>query len=369
MTDRQAPEPAPSGEPVANPGPEIPEPLAPELDFAASVASPAPETPEPFAPEPGLAAPAVNLAAQAVSPEPRAPEPEVVPEPEAAQAAPVPEAPAQVAPEPIAEPSPHETVEAEPRTDVEAVAEPVAPAQVAPEPLAPVAPEPLAPVATDAAADHAPASDFGAATTAGPESGEPVPSPEPSPEPAPALVALEPGTEETLALPPTTKEVEPPPPEPSAPPPPTGVPVPFSAPPTERNGGRFALKLVLGIGGGSLLAVGVIVAIIAAFVVFANSVTDKVEATAEDFVGEIADEDWDAAYAMLCDDLRDRPVEDYVRDWETWAVDGAEVGPVNADATEVEVRLGDGTSIDLYIAVDQSAETLDTSVCGWRDNG
>lgn len=277
--------------------------------------------------------------------EPQDPGP--VPPQDPEQPAPEPQDPDRPRPEPVersyAEPIPEPggadqaapvPVPSEP--PVAPVPEPAAPAQIAPEPGA--APIPF----------------------------EPEPSvPEPSDAASSPPVALEPSTEQTLALPPTTREVEPPP-VPSAPPPPSGVPVPFAAPPTDVDGGRVALKLVFGIGGGAVLVGAVVIALVVAFATFGNSVIDKMEDTAEEFIGEVAEEDWDTAYAMLCEDLRDRPVEDYVDEWESWDADGAEVKSMSMDATEVEVELADGSTIALTIGIDQSSQALDTTVCGWR---
>jgi hypothetical protein len=194
---------------------------------------------------------------------------------------------------------------------------------------------------------------------------EPEPSgPDPvSPEPA-APVALATGTEETLALPPTTKEVEPAP-VPSTPPPPTGVPVPFAAPPTGHSR-YFGLKLGLGIGGGALAVISVALAVVLAVVVFGNSVTDKVEGTAEDFIAAIAEDDWDTAYAMLCEDYRDRSGAEYAAEWDDWYVEGAEVQPMNPSTGTVTVEFDDGSAIELVIELVQTPESLSTSVCGWR---
>ncbi|WP_335985938.1 hypothetical protein [Glycomyces sp. MUSA5-2] len=239
------------------------------------------------------------------------------------------------APEPEA-PAQHDTgpIEVEPHTSVEAVAEPAAPAQIAPEPGA--APIPF----------------------------EPEPSvPEP---PAPGSDA-DLGTADTLALPPTTAAVEPTPVTSSAPPPPTGVPVPFAAPPTERNGGRLALKLSLGIGGGFLLVTAVVVAVVVATATFTKSLTDEIVDTADSFIAELADEDWDAAYAMLCADLRDRPADDYIAEWESWDASTAEVQPLGYNDVDVRVRLSDGSQIALVVPVEQADQTIGTSICGWYD--
>ncbi|MEU5874634.1 hypothetical protein AB0A73_24105 [Glycomyces sp. NPDC047369] len=263
-----------------------------------------------------------------------APAPELVEHIEPPQAVPDHEP----APEPEA-PSTHDTgpIEIEPHTSVEAVAEPAAPAQIAPEP--------------------------GAA---------PIPfEPEPSvPEPA-APVALEPetdlGTADTLALPPTTAAVEPTPVTSSAPPPPTGVPVPFAAPPTERNGGRLALKLTLGIGGGFVLVTAVVIAIVVAMATFTASISDEIVDTADEFVAQLADEDWDAAYAMLCPDLRERPADDYIAEWRSWDAATAEVQPLGYNDLDVRVRLADGSQIALVVPVEQTDQTIGTSICGWYD--
>lgn len=271
-------------------------------------------------------------------------------------------------PSAIAEPAPEpesrqrdETVEAEPHTSVEAVADPADPTYGSLNPPAASGPFTSGEFAQVSAPEqHPPAP--GAAPI--PMAPEPSGSESAPPDPG-APIALTAETEATLALPPTTKEVEPAPVPSAPPPPPTGVPVPFAAPPTGRSR-RFGLKLGLGIGGGALAVIAIVVAIVVAFAVFANSIGDKVEGTAEAFVGAVAEDDWDTAYAMLCDSYRQRPAEDYVNEWDAWDADGAEVQPMNPSTGNVTVEFDDGTAIELVIAVEQSAETLDTSVCGWR---
>jgi hypothetical protein len=126
------------------------------------------------------------------------------------------------------------------------------------------------------------------------------------------------------------------------------------------------MKLGLGIGGGALFIGVIVIAVFVAIFVFTDSVTEKVEGTAAEFIGAVAEDDWDTAYAMLCEDYRDRPVEEYRSVWESWDAEGAEVQPMNASDTTVRVEFPDGTAIDLVIQIEQTAETLDTSVCGWR---
>lgn len=347
MTDRPTPE--PGADPAEHPEPEPRIDAAkPEADTAADAApeattgpaadatsqpeqvSPAEATTEPSPdaiarpeqvphtePAP-VAEPSSDPAPEVVPESHPEPAPELVPEDSTFR----PEAPAQVPPAPFA-PEPH--------TSVDAVAEPAAPQQVAPEA------EP-----------------------------KPIPlEPEPSvPEPP---VALEPATDQTLALPPTTKEVEPAPVVSSAPPQPVGVPVPFASPPTERNNGKFTIKLIAGILGPLILVCGVGGAIYAALMTFSNSLTDKVESTAEDFIAEVAEEDWDAAYGMLCGDLRKRPASHYIPEWESWDAEGAEIRPVRFEDAVVTVEFADGSTMLLNIEIEQTAEALDTSVCGWQD--
>jgi hypothetical protein len=249
---------------------------------------------------------------------------------------PLPTETAEPAPEPESS-QPREEVEAEPHTSVEAVAEPAAPPQVAPEPGRPPIPMEPEPSVQDAV----------------------------SPEPA-APVALAVETDETLALPPTTKEVEPAPAPSAPPPPPTGVPVPFASPPTGHSR-RFGLKLGLGITAGALGIIGVVMAVVIAMIVFTNSITEKVESTAEEFIGAIAEDDWDTAYAMLCDAYRQHPADDYVPEWDAWDTEGAEIQHMNASTGNVTVEFDDGTAVELVIAIEQTPEALNTSVCGWRD--
>jgi hypothetical protein len=304
-------------------------PEGPEQDRETAAApAPEPAAPEAVSTAPDQTSPEPVPAASLIEPIPMEPTP------------PLPTSTAGPAPEPES-PQSRETIEAEPHTSVDAVAEPAAPAQIAPAPFA---------------------------ATLG--QGAPIPmEPEPSvPEPAApessAPVALAAETDQTLALPPTTKEVEPPP-VPSTPPPPSGVPVPFAAPPTGHSR-YFGLKLGLGIGGGALAVIGVAVALVVAVLVFTNSITEKVEGTAEEFIGAVAEDDWDTAYAMLCDDYRERPVQDYVDEWDGWDVEGAEVQPMNPSTGNVTVEFDDGSAIELVVAVEQTSETLGTSICGWR---
>lgn len=320
------------------PNPQGPEQHSPDSD--AATATPAPERTGPAA--------ASEAAPDAAAPAPSAPEPipmSVPVEPIPLEPTPpLPTATAEPAPEPES-PQSHQEPRAEPHSSVEVVADAAtiagreyaqsaAPAQIAPEsgaPPIPMEPEPSVP--------------------------DPV-SPEPG---APVVLAAE--TETTLALPPTTKEVEPPP-VPSTPPPPTGVPVPFAAPPTGHSR-FFGLKLGFGITGGALAIIGVVVSVVVALLVFTNSITEKVEDTAGEFIGAIAQDDWDTAYAMLCDSYRERPVEAYTDEWDAWDAEDARIRSMSATGN-VMVEFADGSAIELTIPIEQTPETLTTSVCGWR---
>jgi hypothetical protein len=258
------------------------------------------------------------------------PEPPLEPIPDLAPA-PEPEAPPEHAPEPI---------EAEPHSNVEVVADPTGPDQIASEP----------------------APDLSVLTTGSLQAARA----EPVAAEGDAPVSLEFSTADTLALPPTTAAVEPPVVS-SAPPPPTGVPVPFAAPPTERNGAKLGLTLGFGIGGGLIAAGALFIAVIMAVVTMTNSVAEAIQDTAAQFVGELADEDGDGAYALLCEDLRDRPADEYIAEWESWDPASAEVQPLAFDDVDVRVRLADGSEIALIVQVDQTSQALGTSICGWYD--
>lgn len=185
--------------------------------------------------------------------------------------------------------------------------------------------------------------------------------------------APEPGaadsTEEALALPPTTADREPTAPSPVEEyPAPAGVPVPFAAPPSERDRGRFATKLVLGILGGVGIAGAVILALVISSVVFLNSVYDRLEDTAASFMDDVAAQRWDQAHNRLCPSLREDPVDSFVDEWETWDADGAEVVSLRETAVggEVLMELDDGSNVVLDLHIDQSDGNIDASVCGWE---
>ncbi|MCH7232930.1 hypothetical protein L0U85_19035 [Glycomyces sp. L485] len=222
---------------------------------------------------------------------------------------------------------------------------PVAPLQIAPEPgAAPVLGEPEQP----AEPEHP-----------GPRMTEPESA---RSEPA--------ETEEALALPPTTSVEPHQNSQPDRVPAHEGSPVPFAAPPTERNQSRFAAKLVISILGGVAIVGTVIVALVLSLMTLTQSYMEKIEDTAEAFMSDLSDEQWDDAYGRLCTDLQDRPVEDYLDDWQDWEADGAEVLGIRDEmsGTYVRVELDDGTTVELLIAVEQG-ETIDTTVCGWEHIG
>ncbi|GAB3646711.1 hypothetical protein [Glycomyces tarimensis] len=202
--------------------------------------------------------------------------------------------------------------------------------------------------------------------------GESAAEPErPAAAPEPAQEAPEPAeTDETLALPPATSSDEPGPSQPERSSALEGTPVPFAAPPTERNGSRFATALTLGIVGGVAIVGAVVVALIVSLVTLTESLMDKIETTAEDFMADVSAERWDEAYEHLCTDLQERPVQDYVEEWEDWAADDAEVQDVRDEmsGTYVPVELGDGSTVELEIEIAQG-ETVDTTVCGWDHSG
>ncbi|THV43610.1 hypothetical protein FAB82_00710 [Glycomyces buryatensis] len=146
------------------------------------------------------------------------------------------------------------------------------------------------------------------------------------------------------------------------------MPVPFAAPPTERNGGRFAAKLVFGIGGGLFVVVGVIVALVVSLLSLTDSLLDKIESTAETFMADIADENWDDAYANLCPQLRENPVDDYVREWESWDVEGepqAGLPTQDTSGAYVPFEFSDGTKVEVYVVL-ADGPNMDTAVCDWR---
>ncbi|GAB4007948.1 hypothetical protein GCM10029992_63080 [Glycomyces albus] len=143
--------------------------------------------------------------------------------------------------------------------------------------------------------------------------------------------------------------------------------MPFAAPPSERDRGRFATKLVLGIVGGVGIIGGVILALVISSLVFVNSIYDRLEETAASFMDDVAAQRWDAAHNQLCPSLRDDPVESFVDEWESWEADGAEVVSLRQTAVggEVMMELDDGSTVALELRIDDSEGNIDASVCGW----
>ncbi|WP_100447177.1 hypothetical protein [Glycomyces xiaoerkulensis] len=191
------------------------------------------------------------------------------------------------------------------------------------------------------------------------------------PDHPPAETQEPPETEDTLGLPPTTGA------EPADPSPaearrePQGAPVPFAAPPTERDGGKFALRLVFGILGGGALIIAVVLGLVISYAVYVNSVFDQIHTTAEEFIADVDGERWDRAHDSLCSEMREDPVEHYVDEWRSWETDDAEVRSIlqSSRGDAVPVRLGDGTTIELDVMLDQDGQSLDIAVCGWRTVG
>lgn len=213
---------------------------------------------------------------------------------------------------------------------------------------------------------------------AAPAMAEPSASPEPSPS-EPDTVANEAEdreaapdepdetgrAEEPRALPPTTFK----PPSPQGHMPALeGVAVPFAAPPTERSSGKFAATLVIGIGGGVAVIAAVVVALVISLVTLADSLMGKIETTAEAFVSDVADEQWDDAHDRLCPELREQPVADYIDEWRSWKAEGGEARQIRDEmnGTYVSVELDDGSIVELRMIIDQESTTIDPFVCGWR---
>ena len=190
----------------------------------------------------------------------------------------------------------------------------------------------------------------------------------PATQPASAGPEATDGDSDTLALPPTTADRVP---TASSPieeyPVPPGVPVPFAAPPTERDRGHFATRLVLGIVGGVGVAAAVIVALFLSSLVFVNSLYGQMKETALDFMDDVAAGDWDAAHDRLCPRLQLDPVESYIDEWEAWGAGGAQIVSFTETAAggRVGVELDDGSRVALEMVIEQPGEDPLTPVCGW----
>ncbi|WP_025272114.1 hypothetical protein [Haloglycomyces albus] len=147
-----------------------------------------------------------------------------------------------------------------------------------------------------------------------------------------------------------------------------GIYVPFAAPPTERNAGRTALKVIVPIVLGVVLCSGIGVAFVTALVKIDEGLQRNIESSAEEFMASVSSGSWDEAYASLCGELQKRPSSAYTSEWEEWEGQEWEVDrliPTYEDY-EVVMESDEGSEVTLTVVMEQEGRDLNVAVCGWR---
>lgn len=171
--------------------------------------------------------------------------------------------------------------------------------------------------------------------------------------------------------PPAVPGVPPPPPLPGVPPPPPGPGVhpPFVAPPTD--GARQRRLLALGLAGAAalLLCVGGLFGIGGLFVFGSQAILDQARTAVTDYLTDLQNGDYPAAYARLCDAEQQRLGQDrFVRSQQTQPrITSFEVGEPQLTSTvavPATVRYTSGSSTSIRYLMEQDSSTGEFEVCG-----
>jgi hypothetical protein len=178
-----------------------------------------------------------------------------------------------------------------------------------------------------------------------------------------------------MTQPPGPIEVSAPPPgvpapplTPGAPPPGPGVRPPFAAPPIEGRTARLwlglgvaGLAVVLCCGAGGTAVVGLAITQTQAF-------NEQAEAVVGGYFDALAEEDYGAAYDLLCDDIQEQasPEQFAAQVAQEPRITSYEVGDVNLTDLTVpaDVTYAGGEQATLEISLDQDQSSCEFEICG-----
>jgi hypothetical protein len=152
------------------------------------------------------------------------------------------------------------------------------------------------------------------------------------------------------------------------PPPGPGVQPPFVAPPTD--GTRQRRWLALGLAGAAVLicCVGGLFGVGGLVVFGTQMVVDEARTAVHDYLTAIRDDNFDAAYDLLCDARREQVTKpQFVDSVSTWDYISFEVGQPQIDSAvtvPATLRFADHTSEDVRFYLNQDRKTGDFKVCG-----
>ena len=152
-----------------------------------------------------------------------------------------------------------------------------------------------------------------------------------------------------------------------APPQGPGVYPPFPAPPVEGKGKRigWGIGIALGVvvlvcGGGTAALVGVVVST-------SGALQERAEATVGDYLDALADQRYDAAYKLLCDEAQQQesPADFRARVSREETITDYTFGDLNfvTLALPVEATYGSGDTAELEAELGQDTDTGEFEVC------
>lgn len=151
-----------------------------------------------------------------------------------------------------------------------------------------------------------------------------------------------------------------------------GTPVPFAAPPRDRDGTRLAVTIVVSILAVVLLCGGGIVGLGVATVAAGEALLERSENVADEFMGHIVDRNFPDAYDALCQSAKDELTpQEFESDWLPLDINRYELGQPS-DTMEggmsvpVDARTTEGERLAITLTVALGGQNMEMSVCGWE---
>ncbi|HIW61111.1 MAG TPA: hypothetical protein H9881_01520 [Candidatus Stackebrandtia excrementipullorum] len=150
-----------------------------------------------------------------------------------------------------------------------------------------------------------------------------------------------------------------------------GTPVPFAAPPRDRDSTRLAVTIIASVFAVVLLCGGGVVGLGLALASAGEAMATQAHDAADTFMQDIADEDFSAAYDSMCEPLKEELTEEeFTAEWDALNIETYETGDAydTLDGTlrvPVEARSpGDRTYV-MTLTVGLAGQSMEMQVCGW----
>ncbi|ADD41751.1 hypothetical protein [Stackebrandtia nassauensis] len=150
-----------------------------------------------------------------------------------------------------------------------------------------------------------------------------------------------------------------------------GVVVPFAAPPRDPDKSRLAVGIVVGVVAFVLVCGGAVAGAVGVLVWSSNELAAQSTQTAERFLDDIVEEDYQGAYKSLCSSTRKQiSVEEFTKDWSSLGVVNAETVGANTSQQQdlvvvAELTVEDGSMQDIELTVALEQQNMKMAVCGW----